>query len=78
MIKKIDNLGRVVVPKGYRIMLGLNPGDPLDVEIESGKLTISPHQEGCTFCGSTDVASTHMGKRICLDCLAAIKSSSFD
>ena len=36
MIKKIDNLGRVVVPKGYRMMLGLKPGDPLDVEVDGG------------------------------------------
>lgn len=74
MIKKIDNLGRVVVPKGYRMMLGMKPGDPLDVEVESGKLMISPHIDGCAFCGSTSVASTYLEKNICQECLASIKA----
>lgn len=74
MIKKIDNLGRVVVPKGFRLMLGLKPGDPLDVEVEDGKLLISPHHDGCSFCGSTEATRTLMGKKICPDCLSRIKS----
>ena len=75
MIKKIDNLGRVVVPKGYRQMLGLKPGDPLDVEIESGRLLIAPHRDGCTFCGAVEVATSHMGKYICTDCLGSITAA---
>lgn len=74
MIKKIDNLGRVVVPKGYRLMLGLQPGDPLDVEVGDGKLMLSPHRDGCTFCGSTSVAGTHLGKKVCGECLHNLKA----
>lgn len=74
MIKKIDNLGRVVVPKGYRLMLDLNPGDPLDVEIDSGRLVIAPHHDGCIFCGSKDVASTHIGKKVCGSCVEALRA----
>lgn len=73
MIKKIDNLGRVVVPKGYRLMLGLKPGDQLDVEVEDGKLSMAPHRIGCTFCGADAVAGTLLGKKICPDCLTALK-----
>lgn len=75
MIKKIDNLGRVVVPKGFRQMLGIRAGDPLDVEVDAGVITISPHQEGCIFCGEADVALTFMKKRICPDCLSRIKAA---
>ncbi len=73
MIKKIDNLGRVVVPKGFRMMLGLKPGDPLDVDIDSGRLIIAPHRDGCTFCGSEQVASTLFGKNICASCIEELK-----
>jgi len=75
MIKKIDNLGRVVVPKGYRLMLGLKPGDPLDVEIDSGRLVIAPHSDGCTFCGSEDVVQTHFGKNVCSTCTEALRAN---
>lgn len=74
MIKKIDNLGRVVVPKGYRLMLGLQPGDPLDVEVDGGKLLLSPHHDGCTFCGSTSLVGTHLGKSICGECLTFLRA----
>jgi AbrB family looped-hinge helix DNA binding protein len=73
MIKKIDNLGRVVVPKGYRLMLGLKPGDQLEVEVDDGKLLMSPRLDGCTFCGAESVAGSHLGKNICVGCLESIR-----
>lgn len=73
MIKRIDSLGRVVVPKGYRTMLGLKPGDALDIQIDGGKLTMKPHKGICTFCGSNEIRSVYMGKGLCAECLKAIK-----
>lgn len=74
MIKKIDNLGRVVVPKGFRQMLGLEPGDTLRVEIEGGKLLMTPHRDGCTFCGETGIASVYLQKNICNGCLDNLRA----
>lgn len=74
MIKKIDNLGRVVIPKGFRQMLGINPGDPLDVEVDSGRLWITAHQDGCTFCGVSEATSNYMGRNICPECISRIRT----
>jgi transcriptional pleiotropic regulator of transition state genes len=73
VIKKIDNLGRVVVPKGYRLMLGLKPGDPLDVDVDGNRLVIAPHRDGCTFCGDSGVTQAYLSKNICSDCLEQIR-----
>jgi AbrB family transcriptional regulator, transcriptional pleiotropic regulator of transition state genes len=73
VIKKIDNLGRVVVPKGYRLMLGLKPGDALDVEVDGDRLVIAPHRSGCTFCGDEDVAQAYLSKHICSNCIEQIR-----
>ena len=73
MIKKIDNLGRVVVPKGYRLMLGLKPGDPLDVEVDGDRLVIAPHLEGCLFCGGSGELQVYHSKKICSDCVEQIR-----
>lgn len=75
MIKKIDNLGRVVIPKGYRVMLGIKPGDPLDVEVDGGRLTIQPHTDGCTFCGARGALSVYMNKNVCQECLAGLRAT---
>jgi transcriptional pleiotropic regulator of transition state genes len=73
VLKKIDNLGRVVVPKGYRLMLGLEPGDPLDVVVDGNRLVISPHREGCAFCGGSSVLHAYLSKNICADCVERIR-----
>jgi transcriptional pleiotropic regulator of transition state genes len=73
VIKKIDNLGRVVVPKGYRLMLGLKPGDPLDVEVDGDRLVIAPHQEGCSFCGNPGELQAFRSKNICGECVEQIR-----
>jgi transcriptional pleiotropic regulator of transition state genes len=73
VIKKIDNLGRVVVPKGYRLMLGLKPGDPLDVEVDGQRLVIAPHQEGCAFCGGSGPLRVYRSKNICSECVDQIR-----
>ena len=74
MIKKIDNLGRVVVPKGYRQMLGLQPGDPLDVEVDGGRLLLSPHRDGCTFCGSVESTMLFLEKSVCPECIQQLRA----
>lgn len=74
MIKKIDNLGRVVVPKGYRQMLGLEPGDQLDVSVDGENLLITPHREGCVLCGGLGVLQTYLSKNICSDCVEQIRA----
>lgn len=73
MIKKIDNLGRVVVPKGFRTMLGLQPGDSLEVEVDDGKLTLSPHKGSCTFCGQAEALQAYLGKSVCEGCLSDLR-----
>ncbi|MDD5747713.1 MAG: AbrB/MazE/SpoVT family DNA-binding domain-containing protein [Actinomycetota bacterium] len=73
MIKKIDKLGRVVVPKGLRETLNLNPGDPLDVQVDGEKLTFSPYREGCALCGNSNSTVSFRGKAICRVCIAEIR-----
>jgi len=75
LIKKIDKLGRVVIPKGYRLMLGIKPGDPLDVEVDGGRLTIQPHIDGCTFCDVRGALSAYMNKNVCPECLARLRAT---
>lgn len=74
MIKKIDNLGRVVVPKGYRVMLGLQPGDPLDVEVDGERLVIRPHRDGCALCGGSSALHFYLDKRVCSDCVRGLRA----
>jgi len=44
-IRRIDDLGRVVIPKHMREQLGICEGDALEIEIQDGKIVITKHEE---------------------------------
>lgn len=42
IVRKIDDLGRVVIPAEYRRVLGIKEGDELEIELENDRVTIRP------------------------------------
>ena len=49
--RKIDSLGRIVIPAEIRQTLGLTEGDVLDIEVRGGAIVLSPMSEQCELCG---------------------------
>lgn len=66
-IRPLDNLGRVVIPKGMRTELNIKEGTKLAVNMVDGKLVIE-NFDCCTFCGSKDNLVGFKGKHICSEC----------
>ena len=54
---KIDNLGRIVIPKSIRDALGINHNDEISMTVENNKLIISKGYKTCSVCNSKDVSS---------------------
>ncbi len=54
VLRKIDKMGRVVIPKEFRSALGITPGDCVGIIAEKGRMIIEviPSKE-CAFCGNT-------------------------
>jgi len=50
VVRRIDDLGRIVIPKEQRRVLGVAEGDPLEIIIENGCIKIIPAVK-CAFCG---------------------------
>lgn len=76
MIKRIDKLGRVVIPKGYRQALGIEPGDPVFMEEKGGVLILSSSGDRCVFCGLGNGVKVLHSKGVCTDCLKALAGLS--
>lgn len=49
-IRRIDDLGRIVIPKEYRRVLGISEGDSLNIEIQGDALLLRKHETSCVFC----------------------------
>ena len=65
--RKIDILGRVVIPAEFRNSLGLVEGDEVTISLENGVITLTPAQKVCKLCGNHE--NVKDGK-ICEKCIA--------
>ncbi len=72
IIRKIDHLGRIVIPKEMCRTLHISSGDALEFSLEGKKVVITKHETGCVFCDSTDGLTAHNGKFVCAKCRDAL------
>lgn len=67
-IRKIDNLGRIVIPMDFRKALEIHEWDDLRIALEGNTVTIRKEKDSCTFCGSEKHLDAFEGKFICKSC----------
>jgi AbrB family transcriptional regulator, transcriptional pleiotropic regulator of transition state genes len=72
--RKVDDLGRVVLPAGYRKALGIAEGDPVEIRLEADHLVLSRAEDRCTFCDAGDELTGYLDKMVCWSCMAAIRA----
>jgi transcriptional pleiotropic regulator of transition state genes len=73
-IRKIDQLGRIVVPKSMCKALHIEVDDELDVTMEGERIILQKRCDGCVFCNSTVGLVIYNGRRVCAACVQNIKS----
>lgn len=74
IVRKVDELGRIVIPKGIRDTLGIDVKDPIEIFIDEEHIILSKYNPACTFCSSLDNIVYFQGKRICAECLEKLKT----
>jgi transcriptional pleiotropic regulator of transition state genes len=73
IVRKVDELGRLVLPIEMRRTLGLNEKDPVEIFVEGESVVLRKYQATCIFCGSAEAGFEFKGKHICADCLKKIE-----
>lgn len=68
IVRKVDELGRVVLPIELRRTLDINPRDPLEIFIEGETVILKKYEPACIFCGQASDVELFKGKNICPDC----------
>jgi AbrB family transcriptional regulator, transcriptional pleiotropic regulator of transition state genes len=66
--RKIDDLGRIVIPAETRRMFNIREGDQLTISIEGSNIVLKKLESTCIFCGTADHVMPFMGKGICTVC----------
>lgn len=80
MVRKIDDLGRVVLPKELRQMLGIEKAGGQDARVEifvdGDSIVLKKYQPACIFCGEAKDNLIYKGCRICPACLAQLNQAA--
>lgn len=74
IIRKVDELGRVVIPKEIRELLEIMEGTPMEVFVEDSKVIFKKYETSCLFCSSSKKLISYNGKLICSKCVEKISN----
>lgn len=68
IIRKMDELGRIVLPMELRKKMGINRQDPIEIYVEGDSIILRKAGNTCIFCGKSENLSEYRGKSICDEC----------
>lgn len=72
IVRKVDELGRVVLPIELRRNLDIAEKDALEIYVDSDRIILRKYEPACTFCGSADDVVNFKGKNVCRECITAL------
>lgn len=74
VVRKVDELGRIVIPIELRRTLDVAEKDALEIYVDGEQIILKKYQPACIFCGEGKDVINYKGKNICKSCLDEMKS----
>lgn len=72
IVRKVDELGRIVLPIEMRRTLDIAEKDTLEVYVEGDSIILRRYQDACVFCDSVRDLVNYKGRCVCPECIAAL------
>jgi len=69
IVRKVDELGRVVLPIELRRTMDIAEKDPLEIFVDGSMIILKKYEPACIFCGSAKDVINYKGKNICPSCI---------
>lgn len=76
IVRRVDELGRIVLPIELRRTLDIAEKDALEIYVEGSAIILKKYRPTCVFCDSAKDVSVFKGKNICPRCLRELRSDS--
>ncbi len=76
IVRKVDELGRVVIPIELRRTMGIEIKDPIEIFVEGQNIILKKYQPSCIFCNGMNDVVYYKGKNICADCLHDLRAEN--
>ncbi|MCD4837018.1 AbrB/MazE/SpoVT family DNA-binding domain-containing protein [Merdimmobilis hominis] len=69
IVRRVDELGRIVLPIELRRTLGIDVKDALEIFVDGNQIVLNKYEPACIFCNSANDIVNFKGKNICRQCL---------
>jgi len=73
VVRAVDDIGRIVIPKEYRTSLGISDGENLEMTLKGDKIEIRKYSKSCVFCGDIADEFILLSKPICGKCRQTLR-----
>ena len=76
IVRKLDNLGRIVIPIEVRRTLNIEEKDGLEIYVDHDRIILRKYEPAyvCVFCGNGDEVINHKGKAVCHHCMESLRA----
>ncbi len=75
VVRKLDKLGRLVIPKELRREMDIDKGSVLEIFVDKNAIILRKYKPFCVFCESTDNLITYKGQNVCKSCFSEMKQA---
>jgi transcriptional pleiotropic regulator of transition state genes len=69
VVRKVDQLGRIVLPKSLRKRYLMNEGDPVEILVQGDHIILERYRPKCVFCGNMDQVHFFKERHVCTTCI---------
>ncbi|MHB1418713.1 MAG: AbrB/MazE/SpoVT family DNA-binding domain-containing protein [Bacillota bacterium] len=69
IVRRVDDLGRVVIPKEIRKTHRIGENDALEIFVNGDNIILRKYEPACVFCGNADKVINFKGKNVCPNCI---------
>ncbi len=73
IVRRVDQLGRIVIPIEMRKELNIEIKDPIEISLEDSSIILRKYENKCIFCGTLRPRNEFQKKKICNKCLEELK-----
>ncbi|MBE7048558.1 MAG: AbrB/MazE/SpoVT family DNA-binding domain-containing protein [Ruminococcaceae bacterium] len=74
IVRKVDELGRIVLPIELRRTLDIAEKDSLEIYVDGSTIILRKYEPSCVFCGNAKDVFIFKGRNVCSNCMAELKN----
>lgn len=77
IVRRMDELGRVVIPMELRNQFKIVEKDPIEIFVDGSSIVLRKYEPNCIFCGNTKDLYEYNDKLVCSRCAEKISNLKY-